>query len=170
MTDTVKIKVVGVGGAGINTVNRMIKNGLTSVEFLVINADEDLLAASDCEYKIQLGIKTLNGFAAGGDRFLGEKAAKESEPDIRNAIEGADMVFITAGMGGGTGTGAAPVIAKIAKDMGILTVAVVLEPFSFEGQKRHKQAQTGIKELKEGASPNSITCSTASLTRPFSSA
>ena len=150
MDKTVKIKVIGVGGAGINTVNRMMKNGLTGVEFLVMNTDVQLLDASDCPNKLQLGKNTTAGLCSGGDPQLGEKAAKETEQDIKVALKDADMVFITAGLGGGTGTGATPVIAKIAKDMGILTVAVVSKPFSWEGQRRQERADQGIKELKKG--------------------
>lgn len=151
MTDPVKIKIIGVGGAGINTVNQMIKNGLTGVEFCVMEADKKSLAASDCENKLLLGAKTLNGLSVGGDIILGEEAAKEYQQDIKNAIEGADMVFIIAGMGGGMGTGAAPVIAKIAKEMRILTIAIVSKPFSWEGRKRQERADLGIKELKDTA-------------------
>ena len=134
MTKAAKIKVIGVGGAGINTVNRMIKSGLTGVEFWVMNTDVQLLDASDCANKVQLGKNTTAGLCSGGNPQLGEKAAKE---------------FITAGFGAGTGTGATPVIAKIAKDMDILTVAVVSKPFSWEGQRRQERADQGIKELKE---------------------
>ncbi len=151
MTDKTKIKVIGVGSAGTNTINRMIKNGLTGVEFLVMNTDIQLLEASDCENKLQLGKKTTKGLGSGGDPQIGEKAAKETEQDIKEALKGADMVFIVAGFGGGTGTGATPVIAKIAKDMGILTIAVVTRPFSYEGRERKTKADTGIKELRKSA-------------------
>ena len=156
MTETVKIKVIGVGGAGVNTVNRMIRNGLTSVELWVMNADKQILQASDCENKLQLGKKTLKGISAGGDSSLGEIAAKESEQDIKKAIEDADIVFIIAGLGGGTGTGATPVITKIAKDIGIITVVFASIPFSFEGKKRKEQAEFGLKELQKSADAISV--------------
>ena len=156
LEETVKIKVIGVGGAGVNTVNRMIKNGLTGVELWIMNADNQILQASDCENKLQLGKKTLKGISAGGDISLGEIAAKESEQDIKKALDGADIVFIIAGLGGGTGTGATPVITKIAKDMGILTVVFDSIPFSFEGKKRKKQAEFGLKELQKSADAISV--------------
>ena len=156
MTEAVKIKVIGVGGAGVNTVNRMIKNGLTGVEFWVMNADNQILQASDCKNKLQLGKKTLKGISAGGDSSLGEIAAKESEQDIKKALEGADIVFIIAGLGGGTGTGATPVITKIAKNMGILTVVFASIPFSFEGKKREELAKFGLKELQKSANTISV--------------
>lgn len=156
MTETVKIKVIGVGGAGVNTVNRMIRNGLTSVELWVMNADKQILQASDCENKLQLGKKTLKGISAGGDSSLGEIAAKESEQDIKKALEDADIVFIIASFGGGTGTGATPVITKIAKDMRILTVVFASNPFSFEGEKRIEQAEIGLKELQKSANAISV--------------
>ena len=156
MTEAVKIKVIGVGGAGVNTVNRMIKNGLTGVELWIMNADNQILQASDCENKLQLGKKTLKGFGTGGDISLGETAAKESEQDIKKALDGADIVFIIAGFGCGTGTGATPVITKIAKDMGILTVVFALNPFSFEGEKRIEQAEIGLKELQKSADAISV--------------
>lgn len=149
MTKAAKIKVIGVGGAGINTVNRMIKSGLTGVEFWVMNTDVQLLEASDCENRLQLGKNTTAGLCSDGDLQIGEDAAKEAEQDIKAVIKDANKVFIIAGFGGGTGTGATPVIAKIAKNMGILTVAVVSRPFSWEGQKRQERADQGIKELKE---------------------
>ena len=156
LEETVKIKVIGVGGAGVNTVNRMIKNGLTGVELWIMNADKQILQASDCENKLQLGKKTLKGFGTGGDISLGETAAKESEQDIKKAIEDADIVFIIAGLGGGTGTGATPVITKIAKDMGILTVVFASNPFSFEGEKRIEQAEIGLKKLQKSADAISV--------------
>ena len=142
-----KIKVIGVGGGGGNAVNRMIKSGLTGVEFWLMNTDLQILNTSLCKNRIQLGAKLTNGLGAGGEPQVGEKAAEEAQQEITAAIEGADMVFVTAGMGGGTGTGAAPIIAKIAKDMGILTVGVVTKPFAFEGKKRMAQAEQGIAEL-----------------------
>ena len=144
-----KIKVVGVGGGGGNAVNRMIKSGLTGVEFWLMNTDLQILNTSLCKNKIQLGAKLTNGLGAGGEPQVGEKAAEEAQQEITQAIEGADMVFVTAGMGGGTGTGAAPIVAKIAKDLGILTIGVVTKPFSFEGKRRQNQAQQGLEKLRE---------------------
>ena len=144
-----KIKVIGVGGGGGNAVNRMIKNGLTGVEFWLMNTDLQILNTSTCKNRIQLGAKLTNGLGAGGEPQIGEKAAEEAQQEITSAIEGADMVFVTAGMGGGTGTGAAPIVAKIAKDLGILTIGVVTKPFSFEGKRRQNQAQQGLEKLRE---------------------
>ena len=144
-----KIKVIGVGGGGGNAVNRMIKSGLTGVEFWLMNTDLQILNTSTCKNRIQLGAKLTNGLGAGGEPQVGEKAAEEAQQEITNAIEGADMVFVTAGMGGGTGTGAAPIVAKIAKDLGILTIGVVTKPFSFEGKRRQNQAQQGLEKLRE---------------------
>ena len=144
-----KIKVIGVGGGGGNAVNRMIKAGLTGVEFWLMNTDLQILNTSLCKNRIQLGAKLTNGLGAGGEPQIGEKAAEEAQQEITAAIEGADMVFVTAGMGGGTGTGAAPIVAKIAKDLGILTIAVVTKPFSFEGKRRQNQAQQGLDKLRE---------------------
>ena len=144
-----KIKVIGVGGGGGNAVNRMIKSGLTGVEFWLMNTDLQILNTSVCKNKIQLGAKLTNGLGAGGEPQVGEKAAEEAQQEITQAIEGADMVFVTAGMGGGTGTGAAPIVAKIAKDLGILTIGVVTKPFQFEGKRRQNQAQQGLEKLRE---------------------
>ena len=144
-----KIKVIGVGGGGGNAVNRMIKSGLTGVEFWLMNTDLQVLNFANCKNKIQLGSKLTNGLGAGGEPQVGEKAAEEAQQEITQAIEGADMVFVTAGMGGGTGTGAAPIVAKIAKDLGILTIGVVTKPFSFEGKRRANQAQQGLGKLRE---------------------
>ena len=143
-----KIKVVGVGGGGNNAVNRMISAGVKGVEFLVFNTDKQALKNSLAENKIQLGEKITKGLGAGANPEVGEQAAEESIDEIREALEGADMVFITAGMGGGTGTGAAPVIADVAKELGLLTVGVVTKPFTFEGRKRAKSAEIGINSLK----------------------
>ena len=143
-----KIKVVGVGGGGNNAVNRMIDAGVKGVEFLVFNTDKQALKNSLAETKIQLGEKITKGLGAGANPEVGEQAAEESIDEIREALEGADMVFITAGMGGGTGTGAAPVIADVAKELGLLTVGVVTKPFTFEGRKRAKSAELGINALK----------------------
>ena len=146
--DFAKIKVVGVGGGGNNAVNRMIDAGVKGVEFLVFNTDRQALKNSNAETKIQLGEKITKGLGAGANPEIGEQAAEESLDEIREALDGADMVFITAGMGGGTGTGAAPVIADVAKELGLLTVGVVTKPFTFEGRKRAKSAELGINALK----------------------
>ena len=143
------IKVIGVGGGGGNAINRMIKTGLSGVEFWAMNTDLQVLERSLSENKINLGSQLTNGLGAGGNPERGEKAAEETRDEIANAIGHADMVFVTAGMGGGTGTGAAPVIARIAKDLGALTIGVVTKPFSFEGKKRMSQALQGLEKLKE---------------------
>ena len=143
------IKVVGVGGGGGNAVNRMMNAKLAGVEFWLMNTDLQVLSCSSIQNKIQLGATTTKGLGAGGDPSTGEKAAIENKDDIMKALEGADMVFVTAGMGGGTGTGAAPVVAQIAKDLGILTIAFVTKPFSWEGKKRMAQAEAGIEKLKK---------------------
>ena len=145
----VQIKVIGVGGGGGNAVNRMIVAGVRGVEFISINTDKQMLLHSQATHKIQIGEKVTRGQGAGGRPEVGQKAAEESRELIADALKGTDMVFITAGMGGGTGTGAAPVIAQIAKDMGILTVGVVTKPFNFEGKKRMDQAEAGIARLSE---------------------
>mgnify|MGYP004459985549 CR=1 FL=1 len=147
--DFAKIKVVGVGGGGNNAVNRMIENGIECVDFIVVNTDNQALKKSIAAQKIQIGEKLTKGLGAGAKPEIGKDAAEESRDDIAAALSGADMIFITAGMGGGTGTGAAPVVASIARDMGILTVAVVTKPFSFEGKVRAKNAEAGIEELKK---------------------
>ncbi len=144
-----QIKVVGVGGGGNNAVNRMIEVGLKAIEFVSINTDKQALKASNAQSVIQIGEKLTRGLGAGADPEIGKKAAEESREDIAQSIRGADMVFVTAGMGGGTGTGAAPIIASVAKELGILTVAIVTKPFTFEGKKRAMQAESGITELKE---------------------
>ena len=145
----VNIKVIGVGGGGNNAVNRMVTSGLQGVEFIAINTDTQALNRSEASVKIQVGTKLTKGQGAGSRPEIGRKAAEESREDINKALEGADMVFITAGMGGGTGTGGAPVVAQIAREMGILTVGVVTRPFGFEGKKRMEQANAGIDQLKE---------------------
>lgn len=144
-----QIRVIGVGGGGGNAVNRMIDAGLNGVTFITINTDKQALAGSKAETKIQIGEKLTKGLGAGANPEVGQKAAEENIDDLAKYIEGADMVFITAGMGGGTGTGAAPVIAKAAKEAGILTVGVVTKPFTFEGKKRRDHAEMGIKYLKK---------------------
>ena len=143
------IKVIGVGGGGTNAVNSMVRNHTMGVEFIVANTDIQSLEASPCTEQIQLGGNLMRGLGAGAKPETGQLAAEESEEHIRNMLDGSDMVFITAGMGGGTGTGAAPVIARIAREVGALTVGVVTKPFSFEGKKRMLQAESGIKELKD---------------------
>lgn len=142
------IKVVGVGGGGNNAVNRMIAAGLRGVEFISINTDAQALRLCQAEQKIQIGAKLTKGLGAGASPEIGKKAAEESYEELAQRLQGADMVFVTAGMGGGTGTGAAPVVAQIAKESGALTVGVVTRPFTFEGRKRASQAEDGIAELK----------------------
>ena len=142
------IKVVGVGGAGTNAVNRMVDSGLKGVEFIAVNTDSQALALCQAPNKIQIGEKLTKGLGAGANPDVGQKAAEENREDIANAIKGSDLVFVTCGMGGGTGTGAAPVIAEIARDMGILTIGVVSKPFLFEGRQRMKNAESGIERLK----------------------
>jgi cell division protein FtsZ len=144
-----QIKVIGVGGGGNNAVNRMIDANLKGVSFIAVNTDKQALYTSKAEYKIQIGEKLTRGLGAGANPDVGLKAAEESRDDIYQALQGSDMVFVTAGMGGGTGTGAAPIVAEIAKEMGILTVGVVTKPFTFEGKRRMKHADQGIKLLKE---------------------
>lgn len=145
----VKIKVIGVGGGGNNAVNRMIAAGIGGVEFIAVNTDKVVLLNSAAQQKIPIGEKMTKGHGAGANPDVGARAAEESIDEITAAVEGADMVFITAGMGGGTGTGAAPIIAKVAKDMGILTVGIVTKPFAFEGKRRMDQAENGITKLAE---------------------
>ncbi len=146
---TVQIKVIGVGGGGGNAVNTMIAQGMQGAEFIVVNTDKQVLVNSQATHRIQIGEKSTRGQGAGGRPEVGEKAAEESREEISAILKGTDMVFITAGMGGGTGTGAAPVIAQIAKDMGVLTVGVVTKPFKFEGKKRSTLAEQGIARLSE---------------------
>ncbi|MFD1204069.1 MULTISPECIES: cell division protein FtsZ [Sporosarcina] len=143
------IKVIGVGGGGNNAVNRMIEHGVQGVEFIAVNTDAQALNLSNAEVKLQIGAKLTRGLGAGANPEVGKKAAEESKEQIEEALRGADMVFVTAGMGGGTGTGAAPVIAQVAKDLGALTVGVVTRPFTFEGRKRSTQAIGGIAAMKE---------------------
>lgn len=142
------IKVIGVGGGGNNAVNRMIQAGLKGVHFIAVNTDAQALNLSLAEHKIQIGAKLTKGLGAGADPEIGQKAAEESREELTQALRGADMVFVTAGMGGGTGTGGAPVVAQVAKEIGALTVGVVTRPFTFEGRKRANQAEKGIQELK----------------------
>ena len=146
---TVKIKVVGIGGGGGNAVNRMIQSGITSVEFVTINTDLQDLRSSQASTKIEIGSKSTKGRGAGGDPDKGLRAAEENREEIENALKGAQMVFITAGMGGGTGTGAAPIVAEIAHELGILTIGIVTKPFAFESKARMARAEVGIAALKE---------------------
>ena len=145
--NVVTIKVVGVGGAGNNVVNRMVSSGTKGVEFIAVNTDKQALAISSADQKIQIGEKLTHGQGAGSDPDIGKRSAEESRNNIAKSLEDADMVFITAGMGGGTGTGAAPTVADIAKEAGILTVGVVTKPFTFEGKRRMDQARRGVEEL-----------------------
>lgn len=144
-----RIKVIGCGGGGSNAVNRMIAGGVRGVEFITLNTDAQALQLSSADIKLQIGEKLTRGLGAGANPEIGKKAAEESRDLIENALRGADMVFVTAGMGGGTGTGAAPVVAEIAKELGALTVGVVTRPFSFEGRKRSQHGEAGIAALKE---------------------
>ena len=148
MDGTAKIKVIGVGGAGNNAVNRMIEAGIRNVEFIAVNTDRQTLNESKANSKIQIGEKLTRGLGAGANPDIGAQAAEESRAEIAEALKGSDMVFVTAGMGGGTGTGAAPIVAATAKEMGILTIGVVTKPFTFEGKKRLAQAERGIASLK----------------------
>ncbi|MCI9056251.1 MAG: cell division protein FtsZ [Oscillospiraceae bacterium] len=143
-----RIKVIGVGGGGGNVVNRMVRSGVTGVDFVVVNTDKQALNVASAEYKIQIGEKLTHGQGAGSDPEVGRKSAEESRSQITKALENTDMVFITAGMGGGTGTGAAPIVAEAAKEQGILTVGVVTKPFAFEGRRRMMQAEKGIEDLR----------------------
>ena len=143
-----KIKVFGVGGGGNNAVNRMIECGVRGIEFIALNTDKQALFSSRAEQKVQLGEKITKGLGAGANPEIGSRAAEENRNEIMESLKGADMVFITAGMGGGTGTGAAPIVAEIAKELGILTVGIVTKPFTFEGRRRQLHAEKGIEELK----------------------
>ena len=149
LDNVVNIKVIGVGGGGGNAVNRMVENGVQGVEFVSINTDMQALNYSQATTKIQIGEKLTKGQGAGANPEIGRKAAEESKDQIAAALANTNMVFITAGMGGGTGTGAAPVVAQIARELGILTVGVVTRPFAFEGKKRLEQALSGIEELNK---------------------
>ena len=148
MDGTATIKVIGVGGAGNNAVNRMVDSGIKNVEFIAVNTDRQALMLSRAATKIQIGEKITRGLGAGANPDIGAQAAEESKAEIAEVLRGADMVFVTAGMGGGTGTGAAPIVAQTAKDMGILTIGVVTKPFTFEGKKRQSQAERGVESLK----------------------
>ncbi len=146
--NVVKIKVIGVGGGGNNVVNRMVRTGTRGVDFVAVNTDKQALNVLQRTYKIQIGEKLTHGQGAGSDPEVGRKSAEESRNQIAKALEDTDMVFITAGMGGGTGTGGAPIVAEIAREAGILTVGVVTKPFGFEGRRRMQQAEAGIEELQ----------------------
>ncbi|WKZ37504.1 MAG: cell division protein FtsZ [Anaerolineales bacterium] len=146
-----RIKVIGVGGAGQNAVNRMMEEGIQGVEFIAANSDAQALTLSRAPVRVRLGDKITRGLGAGGDPDIGRKAAEESSDELYNVLKGADMVFVTAGMGGGTGTGAAPVVAQVAKECGALTIGVVTRPFTFEGGKRAQSAETGVGKMKEHA-------------------
>lgn len=148
ITPVANIKVIGVGGGGCNAVNRMIRAGLKGIEFITVNTDAQALYHSEAGTKINIGKATTRGLGAGSNPDVGRQAAEESLEEIKDALEGSDMIFITCGLGGGTGTGASPAIASAAKEMGILTVAVVTKPFSFEGQRRKTQAEEGLENLK----------------------
>ena len=147
--NVVNIKVLGVGGGGSNVVNRMVRSGTKGVDFIAVNTDKQALNASSANYKIQIGEKLTAGKGAGSNPEIGKKAAEESRNQLSKALENTDMVFITAGMGGGTGTGAAPVVAEIARELGVLTVGVVTKPFGFEGARRMRAAEAGIEELRD---------------------
>ena len=149
MDGTALIKVIGVGGAGNNAINRMIESGIKGVEFIAVNTDRQALQISKASTRIQIGEKLTRGLGAGANPDIGAQAAEESKSEIAEVLRGADMVFVTAGMGGGTGTGAAPIVAATAKELGILTIGVVTKPFTFEGKKRLNQAEKGIINLKE---------------------
>jgi cell division protein FtsZ len=149
MQQFANIKVIGVGGGGNNAINRMIEAGLKGVEFVAVNTDAQALYLSKAEKKIQVGEKLTKGLGAGADPDIGKKAAEETADEIKRALQGADMIFVTAGMGGGTGTGGAPVIARISREIGALTVGVVTRPFTFEGRKRNNQAESGIQALRD---------------------
>src|SRR5205823_5031161 len=143
------IKVVGVGGAGTNAVNRMVAPGLSGVEFIAVNTDAQALMMCDADVKIHIGSAATRGLGAGADPVVGQAAAQESRDELKDALKGADMIFVTAGEGGGTGTGAAPILAELGRELGALTVGVVTKPFGFEGRKRAQQAEQGIESLRD---------------------
>ena len=149
VTSGAKIKVIGLGGSGCNAVTRMVREQLHGVEFIAMNTDAQHLEVTEAMERIQLGEKLTRGLGAGGDHIIGHKAAEESRDAIKDAVSGADMIFITAGMGGGTGTGSAPIVAEMAKQTGALTIAVVTKPFTFEGTHRNQTAEEGINALME---------------------
>src|SRR5213592_2149077 len=143
------LKVVGVGGGGTNAVNRMVDVGLSGVEFIAVNTDAQALMMTDADVKIQVGAQVTRGLGAGADPEIGLAAAQESRDELKEALKGADMIFVTAGEGGGTGTGGAPVVAELGQELGALTVGVVTKPFGFEGRKRSQQAEQGIESLRD---------------------
>src|SRR5512146_1550642 len=143
------IKVIGIGGGGTNAVNRMVDAGLSGVEFIAVNTDAQALLMCDADVKIQIGTTSTRGLGAGADPAVGRAAAQETRDELKEALKGADMIFVTAGEGGGTGTGAAPIVAEIARELEALTVGVVTRPFAFEGRRRSQQAESGIGELAE---------------------
>src|SRR2546421_2562473 len=143
------IKVVGVGGGGTNAVNRMVDAGLTGVEFIAVNPDAQALMMSDADMKMHIGSAGTRGLGAGADPLVGKAAAQESRDELKEALKGADMVFVTAGEGGGTGTGAAPIVAELAREIGALTVGVVTRPFTFEGRRRSEAAERGLEDLRD---------------------
>src|SRR5919205_3572025 len=143
------IKVVGVGGGGTNAVARMVDTGVSGVEFIAVNTDAQALLTADADVKIQIGANATRGLGAGADPAVGLAAAQESRDELKEALKGADMVFVTAGEGGGTGTGGAPIVAELARELGALTVGVVTRPFAFEGRKRSQQAEVGIEDLRD---------------------
>ncbi|MCE2850110.1 MAG: cell division protein FtsZ [Chloroflexaceae bacterium] len=143
------IRVIGVGGGGSNAIDRMIEDGVQDVTFIAVNTDAQVLRKSKADYRICIGERLTRGMGAGGNPTVGERAAEENNDELYDILKGSDMVFITAGMGGGTGTGAAPIVASIARDLGILTVGVVTKPFSFEGNRRMQQAEKGIAQMRE---------------------
>src|SRR5881628_3517573 len=143
------IKVVGVGGGGTNAVNRMVESGLSGVEFIAVNTDAQALLMTDADVKIHIGSKATRGLGAGADPAVGLAAAQETRDELKEALKGADMIFVTAGEGGGTGTGGAPVIAELGRELGALTVGVVTKPFNFEGRRRGQQAEQGIETLRD---------------------
>ena len=142
------IKVVGIGGGGVNAVNRMIEAGVKGVEFVAINTDAQALLMSDADVKLDIGRELTRGLGAGADPSVGRQAAEDHIEELRDVLKGSDMVFITAGEGGGTGTGGAPVVARVAKEMGALTIGIVTKPFNFEGKRRINQAETGVDALR----------------------
>ncbi|MHB1481153.1 MAG: cell division protein FtsZ, partial [Bellilinea sp.] len=146
-----RIKVIGVGGGGCNAVNRMIEEGLNGIEFITVNTDAQALLLSKAPTRVRIGDKSTRGLGAGGNPEVGRKAAEESAEELYEVLKGSDMVFVTSGLGGGTGTGAAPIVAQIAKEVGALTIGVVTRPFSFEGSRRQQAAEGGITKLKEHA-------------------
>ncbi len=175
LSGVAKIKVIGVGGAGNNAVDRLIESGLTSAEYIVVNTDNQALARSKASKRIQIGVQLTKGLGAGADPAVGKAAAEENKAELQEVLRNTDLLFITAGMGGGTGTGAAPVIAKLAKEMKILTVAVVTLPFSFEAKQRMDNARLGIEELKKSVDsiitiPNDKICQVVPKGTPFQEA